>query len=66
MENANIIISRKDINPISKNELESFLSYLGEGYEFDNVVVSVEYLKDIVELALKSFEDKKEHLDYES
>lgn len=56
MENANVIIQRKDIHPISKNELKSFLSYLGEGYAFDNVVVSVEYLKDIVELAIESFE----------
>lgn len=51
---------------ITRKDVEGHLKFLENGYKDSSVEVSVEYLTEVLKLALKSFIDKKENLDYET
>lgn len=53
METAKIVISRNDSsNPINARELKSLLSFYDIGYDFDNTIISVGYIREIIKIAI--------------
>lgn len=67
METSKINISRSDTDlvPVSKGELVVLLDQLNNLDNLVTIGLSCDFTKEIIRMAIDSFEDRKEMLDYE-